>query len=261
MKAKVLVAAALATLAVCGSAAAADLPAPPVYKAPPPPASYLWTGCYVGGGVGYGWWNQPSYVQGPGGPITASITTGGNGWFGQGQVGCDYQLNPVFLNIPLVIGAFGDYEGGSIQGTSSFPGVVGNETENAAWAAGARIGALVTPRVLTYFDGGWTQAKFGAVGYNLAIAGGGPTGLNLAAQTYNGWFIGGGFEYALDWLPIPGLFLKTEYRYSQYNTANVPITGTPGGGIVVPAGITLNSQKATEMVSTELVWRFNWSGR
>ncbi|MGC1357279.1 MAG: porin family protein [Xanthobacteraceae bacterium] len=261
MKTKVLAIAILATIAAYASANAADLPPPPtVYKAPPPPA-YTWTGCYVGGGAGYGWWNQNSFVQLGGAPVTASITTGGRGWFGQGQGGCDYQLNPVFFNTPLVIGVFGDYEGGSISGTSSFPGVVGTETENASWAAGGRIGALITPRVLTYFDGGWTQAKFSSVGYNLAIAGGGPVGLSLAAQTYNGWFIGGGFEYALDWLPISGLFLKTEYRYSQYNTANVPITGTPGGGLVVPAGIALNSQKATEMVSTELVWRFNWFGR
>ena len=261
MKTKVLAIAILATMAAYGSANAADLPPPPpVYKAPPPPA-YTWTGCYVGGGAGYGWWNQNSFVQVGGAPVTASITTGGRGWFGQGQGGCDYQLNPVFFNTPLVIGVFGDYEGGSVSGTSSFPGVVGTETENASWAAGGRIGALITPRVLTYFDGGWTQAKFGSVGYNLAIAGGGPIGLSLAAQTYNGWFIGGGFEYALDWLPVSGLFLKTEYRYSQYSTANVPITGTAGGGLVVPAGITLNSQKATEMVSTELVWRFNWFGR
>ena len=261
MKAKALAIAILATIAAYASANAADLPPPPpVYKAPPPPA-HTWTGCYVGGGAGYGWWNQNSFVQLSGAPVTASITTGGRGWFGQGQGGCDYQLNPVLFNTPLVIGVFGDYEGGSISGTSSFPGVVGTETENASWAAGGRIGALITPRVLTYFDGGWTQAKLSSVGYNLAIAGGGPVGLSLAAQTYNGWFIGGGFEYALDWLPISGLFLKTEYRYSQYNTANVPITGTPGGGLVVPAGIALNSQKATEMVSTELVWRFNWFGR
>ena len=170
MKTKVLAIAILATMAAYGSANAADLPPPPpVYKAPPPPA-YTWTGCYVGGGAGYGWWNQNSFVQVGGAPVTASITTGGRGWFGQGQGGCDYQLNPVFFNTPLVIGVFGDYEGGSVSGTSSFPGVVGTETENASWAAGGRIGALITPRVLTYFDGGWTQAKFGSVGYNLAIS-------------------------------------------------------------------------------------------
>jgi hypothetical protein len=81
---------------------------------------------------------------------------------------------------------FRDQYGTNIMGQQqSTPRVPDNET--AAWAAGARIGAVVAPRVLTYFDGGWTQARYyGAVGYNLAIARGGPTGLSLAAQTYNG---------------------------------------------------------------------------
>ena len=79
----------------------------------------------------------------------------------------------------------------------------------------------MTPRFLTYFDGGFTQARFDQINYNFSggILGFGPSGVSLPATTYNGWFIGSGFEYALDWLPIPGLFLKTEYRYAQYNTA------------------------------------------
>jgi len=98
------------------------------------------------------------------------------------------------------------------------------------------------------------------VNYNFAFAGGGPSGLSLAAQTYNGWFIGSGFEYAFNWLPFPGLFLKTEYRYSQYggnNGVSVPLTGS----VVGITGAALNSQKATQFISTELVWRFNWFGR
>ena len=97
--------------------------------------------------------------------------------------------------------------------------------------------------------------------YNIAIAGGGSSGVSLAAQTYNGWFIGSGFEYGFDWLPISGLFLKTEFCYSQYggNGTSVPLTGSVFG--VPVAGAALNSQKATEFISTELVWRFNWFGR
>ena len=119
---------------------------------------------------------------------------------------------------------------------------------------------VVTPRFLTYTDGGWTQARFNQVNFNTSIAGGGPSGLSLAAQTYNGWFVGSGFEYSFDWLPIPGIFLKTEYRYSQYNSpngTNVPFIVTATGA---PTGATLSSQKAVQMISTELVWRFNWFG-
>jgi outer membrane immunogenic protein len=265
MNIKIAAVAALMTLAALGSAGAADLPMPaPIYKAPPPPV-YNWTGCYVGGGGGYGMWSQNSFVTLAGQAITASQSNSGSGWFGQGQFGCDYQFSlPLGTwNFPLVIGAFGDWEGGGLKGNNSFPGVVGDESESSTWAAGGRAGFLVTPRFLTYLDGGWTQARFSGVNYNLAIAGGGPTGLSLAAQTYNGWFLGSGFEYAFDWLPIPGLFLKTEYRYAQYGGnggVNVPITGAAGGGLVVPAGIALNSQKTTQFISTELVWRFNWFG-
>jgi outer membrane immunogenic protein len=266
MKTKILATAtfaALATLAALGAASAADLPMPaPVYKAPPPPV-YNWTGCYVGGGGGYGWWNQDSFVAFTGGgAATAQVTNGGKGWFGQGQAGCDYQFNMPLgtWNMPLVIGVFGDWEGGSIRGTSSLVtplAAVGAENESSTWAVGGRVGYLVSPRFLSYFDGGYTQARFDQVNYNFATPGGAATGVSLPAQTYNGWFIGSGFEYAFDWLPIPGLFLKTEYRYSQYNTATPSLVATAGGG---PIGLSLNSTKFTQMVSTELVWRFNWFG-
>ena len=75
----------------------------------------------------------------------------------------------------------------------------------------------------------------------------------MPAQTYNGWFIGSGYEYAFDWLPIPGLFWKTEYRYSQYNSATIPFVNSP-----LPVSVT--TTKFTQFVTTELVWRFNWFG-
>jgi outer membrane immunogenic protein len=264
MKFRVLLAAALGTVSAFGAANAADLSVAPMYKAPPPPAPvYNWTGCYVGGGGGYAMWTQNSFVQsGTGQAVSASQSNGGNGWFGQGQVGCDYQFTAPYFGVQTVIGAFGDYEGGSIQGSNSFPGQTGQEKETSTWAVGGRAGVLVTPRFLTYFDGGFTQARFNGVNYNFAFAGGGPSGVSLASQNYNGWFLGSGFEYAFDWLPIPGLFLKTEYRYSQYggNGVNVPLSGATINGVPV-TGASLNSQKATQFISTELVYRFNWFGR
>jgi outer membrane immunogenic protein len=161
-------------------------------------------------------------------------------------------------NPTLVIGLFGDWEGGSIKGTQSSSLFVGSENMSSTWSVGGRAGYLVTPRFLTYFDGGYTQARFDQVNYSSALAGGGPAGVSLPATTYNGWFIGSGFEYALDFLAIPGLFLKTEYRYSQYSTGTPSFVSTAGG---VPTGLSLNSSKFTQMVSTEVVWRFNWFGR
>ena len=260
MKTQIFAATALLTVVVLGAANAADLPMPaPAYSAPPMPV-YNWTGCYVGGGGGYAFWQQDSFVTVGGTAVTASQSNGGKGWFGQGQVGCDYQFTAPYFGVQTVIGAFSDIEGGSINGSSSFPGFTGSERESSTWAVGGRAGVLVTPRFLTYFDGGFTQARFDGVNYNFN-PGGGPSGLSLAAQTYNGWFIGSGFEYASTWLPINGLFLKTEFRYSQYggDGVTVPLTGGVGG--IPVTGAALNSQKATEFISTELVYRFNWFGR
>ena len=262
MKTKILATAALMTLAAIGFANAADLPMPaPAYKAPPPPPPvYNWTGCYIAGGGGYAWWNEDNQavLTATGAPVAAQVTNGGKGWFGQGQGGCDYQFNLPILtwNLPLVIGAFGDWEGGSIRGTLSTPLIVGSENELSTWAVGGRAGVLVTPRFLTYFDGGFTEARFDHINFNgsgLIGVGFGPTGVSLPAQTYNGWFIGSGYEYAFDWLPIPGLFWKTEYRYSQYNSATIPFVNSP-----LPVSVT--TTKFTQFVTTELVWRFNWFG-
>src|SRR5262245_16765722 len=129
------------SLALVGSASAADLRMP--VKAAPAPvavAAYSWTGCYVGAGGGYGMWNQDTqaYIA-PGVAIGGANDNGGRGWFGTVQVGCDYQVSP-----SIVIGAFGDWDFGSIKGdmVTFFGGVnvIGQEKLKSSWAAGGRIG-------------------------------------------------------------------------------------------------------------------------
>ena len=246
MKRISLATAAFFAFAAIGSAGAADLPPAPAYNAPvaTPPPTYNWTGCYLGAGGGFGMWNQDITAIGA---IPAS-TAGGRGYFGQGQVGCDYQFNPGFLNANIVVGVFGDGDLGSMKSHTDIDigGLTGQEKETSTWAVGGRIGLLVTPRFLPYTSVGYTQAHFDQV--NL----GGPGGPGfINSQTYNGYFIGTGFEYAFDFLP--GLFLKNEYRFSSYNSATLPIVATGGGTIA-----TLTSSKYIQTFSTELVYRFNW---
>ena len=114
-KKTLLAATAAVTALVATPAMAADL-GRPVLKAPlPPPAPvYTWTGCYLGGGSGYGMWNQDNFaVHEIGGLATTSQTTtaGGRGGFGTVQVGCDYQFSGDW-----VIGAFADWDFGSLSG-------------------------------------------------------------------------------------------------------------------------------------------------
>jgi outer membrane immunogenic protein len=251
-----LLIASLASLALTsGSALAADL-GRPYYKAPPPPPAPVasWTGCYIDGGVGYGMWNQDSYTETDPGLLQISDTTtfGGRGWLGRVGAGCDYQIASSF-----VIGAFGDYDFMNIHGQYMDPltGFIGQEKESGAWAVGGRIGYLVTPSLLTYFDGGYTQARFDQIDFSSLTVPAVPVGLDIASQTYHGWFIGGGTEYSLGW--FPGLFWRSEYRYASYQAADLPIIITATG---TPSGLADNVRKTVQTITTGLVWRFNFGG-
>ncbi len=251
-----------------GSALAADLYTPPVYKAPPPPPPAVsWTGCYVDGGVGYGMYNQDTFAETspptvpPLVPVGATVTNGGRGWLGRLGGGCDYQFGAGSLG-NFVVGAFADYDFMSLSGTFGDPAgpVQGSETERGAWYAGGRLGYLVTPTLLTYVDGGYTQTRFDAVNLYTAEVPPAFTGLRLSANTYSGWFIGGGTEYALNmpWIPIRGLFWRTEYRFAEYQSADVPIVlAVPPGG---PFGIAEHVSPYVQTVTSGLVWRFNFGG-
>ena len=242
---------------IAGPAMAADLRMP--VKAPyaPPPVVTSWTGCYIDGGVGYGMYNQDSNSinSTTGAGIGAPVTNGGRGWLGRLGGGCDYQFGSSW-----VIGAFGDFDFMDLHGNFGDPSgpVVGREKESSAWYAGGRLGYVVTPSLLAYVDGGWTQTRFDAVSFNSAFVPSVATGLGLPAHTYNGWFIGGGYEYALSGIiPIHGLFWRTEYRFAQYESANVPVVFTATGA---PFGVSEHMQKFTQTVTSGLVWRFNFGG-
>jgi outer membrane immunogenic protein len=258
----------VATLAgaalLSGAAAAADLPMPaPMseYKAPAVVAPvYNWTGCYISGGFGYGVWNQ-DYVNEtiPGlVPQTARATNGGRGWMGLAGGGCDVQIPIGGIVGNVVVGAFGDYDFMNVHGVtalSTFPiSVQGDQKQSSAWAVGGRVGVLVTPNLLGYTNGGFTQSHFNQD--NLQVFGLGPVVALTPSHTFNGWFLGGGTEYALNfsWLPIHGLFWRNEYRYSTFNKADLPLLFASGA----PTGLGYNVKYYEQAVLSQLIWRFNW---
>jgi len=254
---KKLLLAAAGLMALGGSAFAADIP-PPVYKAaPPPPAPvYNWTGCYINGGGGYGVSNTDHWAETNPGlvPIDGRNTSGARGWLGIVGAGCDYEV-PVGGLGNWVIGAFGDYSFMSIHDPMQELAVQGDAKQTNAWAVGGRIGYVVTPNLLAYSNGGYTQSHFNQV--NLQAFGIGPViGFN-PAHTYNGWFVGGGTEYALNfsWLPITGLFWRNEYRFSSFNKTDLPFLLAGTGA---PTGLGVHMQPYEQEVLSELVWRFNW---
>jgi outer membrane immunogenic protein len=258
MKKLVLTLAAIA--AFTAPAFAADM-APRYTKAPPAPVAYApsWTGCYVGGGGGYGIWNQDNttFLDGP--PRTlaqAEHTDGGRGYFGTVQGGCDYQFGLAGYN--LVVGAFGDYDFSSLKGEMMVGTAEVAEKMSSAWSVGGRAGWLVTPSLLTYFSAGYTQATFDQT--NFTPFGFAVPNFFINKQTYNGYFIGAGDEYALNFLP--GLFWKTEYRYAQYDKERLSqvCIATSCGPLGSSTGTFYDSEKHIQTIRTELVYRFNWGG-
>jgi outer membrane immunogenic protein len=257
-----LAVATVATPALAADMAARPMKAPPM-AAPAPVAS--WTGCYIGVGGGYGIYrvDHDERISATNAPFVQNVTAGGDGWLVQGQVGCDYQFAQRW-----VIGAFGDYEWSRIRGdtTTFFGNLVGSQEQNWSWGAGARVGYLAFPQLLTYVDAGYTQANFNGTSFSNQFTPFGPTGVVYPSQTFSGFFVGSGFEYALDF--FPGLFLKSEGRANWYSRKDVvPVcTSAPAGGFCAvgqiglanPFGFTDSRRPIVYTAVTSLVYRFNF---
>ena len=126
---------------------------------------------------------------------------------------------------------------------------------SSAWSVGGRVGWLITPSLLTYFSGGYTEATFDQqnfFGNTPALV---PLNFFLDKRTYHGWFLGAGDEYALNFLP--GLYWKTEYRLSEFNTERNSYLFLDTG---LPTGNSVDSHKWVQTVRSELVYHFNWGG-
>jgi outer membrane immunogenic protein len=244
-----------AIAAFTGSALAADM-APRYTKAPMPmPVAPSWTGFYIFGGFGGGVWDSAGHVQTLNGlPLTIDAKTGGDGWYGTVGAGYDWQFNSSW-----VFGILADGQFGSLKGTiqdQNF-GIQGQIKMQDAWAAGARLGYLVAPNVLSYVNAGYSGSHWSGTTL-LNTFSGLPSGLSTGGFNRNGVFVGGGVENNLNIFGItaPGWFMKTEYRAAYYNRKTINETFANG----VLANDTMTFKPLVQTISTSLVYRFNWSG-
>lgn len=246
-----------AIAALGGSARAADLPPQPYVKAPEPAPAPSWTGFYIFGGGGSGLWAADQHIQdtATGVPLTVDQRQGGSGWFGTVGLGYDWQSNGNW-----VAGLFADTQLGSLSGSLQDPllGSTGQLKLRDSWAAGARIGYLVAPNVLSYVNGGYSGAHWAGMTL-LGTESGLPAGAHTDPFTRHGWFIGGGVENNLNIFGIsaPGLFMKTEYRAAFYGHQSLSELDDATG---LPVGNDIRFNTWNQTISTSLVYRFNWTG-
>jgi outer membrane immunogenic protein len=206
-------------LALGGPALGADLPvkAPPLTT--PLPASYAWTGWYIGANAGYGVGQSQGIVAS--GPAFETFNAVPAGAFGGGQLGFNYQI------MSFVLGAETDIQGAGISDTrtcllSCFAGSSALIDQKLNWfgTTRGRIGLANGP-VLTYVTAG---AAYGGTETSLATTLGGLTNVATTTTTRTGWVWGTGVEAALG-----GNFTaKAEYLYVNLGSSAVasPATGT-----------------------------------
>ncbi len=245
MKKLLLGSVALAALAICGPAWAADMPrkAPAAPPAAAPAAPVVtWTGCYVGGNIGGGWalkdWANPSSnPENPGDRGTAAL----GGFVGGGQIGCDYQFSGSW-----VIGIQGMFDGASLKGDilDSFNPDF-DLTNRVDWFATitGRLGYALIPTGLLYVKGGvaWVHDRDVVLESGVLF--------ERADTTRTGWTAGVGFEYMF----LPNWSAFVEYDYMGFGTKTIPFTA-PGGGFSESWDIRQNVQA----VLVGLNFRFNF---
>lgn len=237
--------AAIAT-AASSPAFAADMPMK-AYPAPAPsaPATYDWSGFYIGGHVGGGFANT-NYADPSIQPILTnccllvSSTTNPTGFadshssafLGGAQVGWMYQVSR------LVVGADFDWSWTGVNGSSlstTSPLVAGGDfaTEGLSvktnWTATATTTVgLARDRWMIFGKGG---AAFAENNYGLTVAGvggtgGGPGGApfgfaSSTNQTIAGWTAGVGLKWAL----TDNMFFNLEYDYLDFGSNTPHLSG------------------------------------
>ena len=234
MKRTVLAGLVAATL-VANYASAADLPRKAPLPAPVPAPVYAWTGCYIGGNVG--WARAETEVSFVG--LGADFNRSADGFAGGGQIGCDYQFASNW-----VIGIQGMVDATSIEAervSVLFPlNTIHARVRGFATITG-RIGYTITPSFLLYGKFGWggyrtrLTVNNTVTGVELANASRTQTGLDLG--------IGGEWMFTPNW----SLWIEWDRIFPQDRTFFFPNLG---------GGTTAEVRREFDKVLVGINWRF-----
>jgi outer membrane immunogenic protein len=243
---KIALAAAAASILLTGAASAADLRRP-IAKAPPPVVPiFTWTGCYIGGNVGYARAqvdssaaanaifvaNQPADQVAA---VQATSLTGvdPDGFTVGGGVGCNYQTGMFVLGVEGDIN-YTDIGYSQIRGPFPTPASVPHtweESFRSEWFATirGRAGIVLGERNLLYVTGG---AAFAEYNWFKALDFPGNPGFRYQAgfnDSRVGWVVGAGWEYAFtnNWSA------KIEYLHMDFGSTSAATPTPPAAG---PAG-------------------------
>jgi outer membrane immunogenic protein len=193
-----IVLSALASVAMFGSAHAADLGAP-VYKAPP--VFPMWAGLYVGGFVGGAWDNMKATDFDEFGPPAISWHNKGSAVFGGGTIGYNAQAGSWVYGVEADIGAFG-----LRHSAEEFPGagIFSSVGRAFYFDTTLRLGYAFDKFLVygkggaAFHDGDWTVTDVGEA--------------STTKSGILGYTVGAGIEYKI----APNWSVKAEYQYFNF---------------------------------------------
>lgn len=185
---------------------------------------FSWTGFYVGLHVGYGW-NDQDWQFVPG---ATSTDQDGDGFFGGGQIGYNWQTGSI------VFGIEADAAWAAIEGDKICPNPAFSCQHDVNWMASIR-GRLGTtafnPMTLLYATAGWGWAD---INYDTISA-----GVDGAfSKTHSGFVVGGGVEHAVS----VNTTIKFEYLAYLLDDVTAP-PGTLSGAFAADLEPTLHTVK------------------
>ena len=193
------------------SAFAADMP----LKAPPAAyaEAYNWSGFYVGASAG---WVHESSTWTYTNPVPATPPTSSahdvrfdDAIFG-GHIGALYQWQKVVLGAELAVSETrGNFGTSNLQCVAT----VGSQCRvsmGTLWTAGGRLGWAGWNRWLPYVSGGWARLEVRSQESTVP-----PLIFDNTSARQNGYYVGGGIEYAITNNFIAGI----EYQHVDVGTA------------------------------------------
>jgi outer membrane immunogenic protein len=205
--------AAMAVAAFYGAPAlAADMPV----KAPLTAAVFNWTGFYVGGHVGGAWGHFKATDLDAYYSLGAVTKLDPNGIFGGGTLGYNIQTGPLVYGIEADFGAMDIVKATAPTGAGAFPGAQIGIKSGFYGDVTGRLG-YAWGQSLLYAKGGW--AFFNGRDQFFQGAGAAFTS-RTTPGTFNGWTLGGGFEYAIN----PAWSIKLEYLHFDFGDQTFGIT-------------------------------------
>lgn len=182
--------------------------------------SYDWTGFYAGGALGAGSVVHDLSIN-PGGGIIDVNGIGGEGVFGEANVGYDHDFGTWVAGVMLDA----RYSGISTDINAAVLGIDGKAEADYGFDVLARTGMKVNQSTLAYVLGGYSWQHFDV---NAAI--GGAPSTSLIDWGSSGFSLGGGLETAVTDNVTVGL----EYRHTQFADKDFSAQlGAPPGTVVV----------------------------